>query len=71
MHNEETSSCVAKEVDWITKNACEALSFNNFGQIEILSGDGKSIVRPEVGKVRKFNVQTFEEVDLTGEDQYT
>ena len=68
MHNEETNSCVAKEVEQINKEACNAVSFNNFGQIEILSGNGISIIKPTVGNVRKFSVKTFEEeVDLPSE----
>ena len=70
MNNLETNSCVVKEVDKIDEKACDATSFNNFGQIEILSGDGISIIKPTVGNVRKFSVLTFKEEDLTGNDQY-
>ena len=39
--------------------------------MEIQSGDGITMVKPTVGKVMKFSVSTFEEVDLTDQTDYT
>ena len=71
MQNEETESCVLKDVQSITEEACKQVSFNNFGEIELRTGDGSTSIKAKVGEVRKFSVHTFKEVDLSGETQYT
>ena len=37
------------------------------GLIELRSGDGKTSVTPQVGKVRKFNIETFKQEEPTAE----
>lgn len=50
---------------WDSKS-CEKMDFNNIGVYAFESGDGKTMITSTIGKVKKFDMNSFKEVPTSG-----
>ena len=69
MKNQDDTECLAVSPgSQLTEEACQSLSFTNFGYYDIWTGWGDNYVRPVTRNVRRFSLETHKEIPLTEEE---